>query len=286
MRFPLARGQAPTDEPFAIRDGRFGFATTLPQGSRTGKTMILSSRPMARLAAAAAFLAPAAPAAAQEACAPRQVEGAAYTICTLDLRRHEVRLFWKGEDGEVIGSFDRLRAMGDGARLVFAMNAGMYHEDRSPVGLYVEGGREMKRANTAAGPGNFHLKPNGVFYVAGRTAGVMETGRYLKARVKADYATQSGPMLVIDGRIHPKISEDGPSRKIRNGVGVRDRSTVVFAISEEPVTFGAFARLFKDELGTPNALFLDGSVSSLYAPGLGRNDGLLPMGPLVGALPR
>jgi uncharacterized protein YigE (DUF2233 family) len=234
----------------------------------------------------AALLALAGPVAAQEVCAPRRVEDAAYTVCTLDLRRHEVRLFWKGADGEVIGTFDRLRAGPEGERLVFAMNAGMYHEDRSPVGLYVEAGREMKRANTAAGPGNFHLKPNGVFYVAGRSAGVMETGRYLKARVKADHATQSGPMLVIDGRIHPKISEDGPSRKIRNGVGVRDRSTVVFAISEEPVTFGAFARLFKDELGTPNALFLDGSVSSLYAPALGRNDGLLPMGPIVGALPR
>jgi uncharacterized protein YigE (DUF2233 family) len=241
---------------------------------------------MVRCALMAALLALAGPVAAQEVCAPRRVEDAAYTVCTLDLRRHEVRLFWKGADGEVIGTFDRLRAGPEGERLVFAMNAGMYHEDRSPVGLYVEAGREMKRANTAAGPGNFHLKPNGVFYVAGRSAGVMETGRYLKARVKADHATQSGPMLVIDGRIHPKISEDGPSRKIRNGVGVRDRSTVVFAISEEPVTFGAFARLFKDELGTPNALFLDGSVSSLYAPALGRNDGLLPMGPIVGALPR
>jgi uncharacterized protein YigE (DUF2233 family) len=241
---------------------------------------------MVRCALMAALLALAGPVAAQEVCAPRRVEDAAYTVCTLDLRRHEVRLFWKGADGEVIGTFDRLRAGPEGERLVFAMNAGMYHEDRSPVGLYVEAGREMKRANTAAGPGNFHLKPNGVFYVAGRSAGVMETGRYLKSRVKADHATQSGPMLVIDGRIHPKISEDGPSRKIRNGVGVRDRSTVVFAISEEPVTFGAFARLFKDELGTPNALFLDGSVSSLYAPALGRNDGLLPMGPIVGALPR
>jgi uncharacterized protein YigE (DUF2233 family) len=241
---------------------------------------------MVRCALMAALLALAEPVAAQEVCAPRRVENAAYTVCTLDLRRHEVRLFWKGADGEVIGTFDRLRAGPEGERLVFAMNAGMYHEDRSPVGLYVEAGREMKRANTAAGPGNFHLKPNGVFYVAGRSAGVMETGRYLKSRVKADHATQSGPMLVIDGRIHPKISEDGPSRKIRNGVGVRDRSTVVFAISEEPVTFGAFARLFKDELGTPNALFLDGSVSSLYAPALGRSDGLLPMGPIVGALPR
>ena len=78
-------------------------------------------------------------------------------------------------------------------------------------------------------------------------------------------------MLVVDGHIHPKISADGPSQKIRNGVGVRDDGRVaVFAISERPVTFGAFARLFKDTLGCRNALFLDGSVSSLYAPSMNR----------------
>jgi uncharacterized protein YigE (DUF2233 family) len=234
----------------------------------------------------ATLLTGSAPALAEEVCAPRRVADVDYTVCTVDLRRYEVRLFWKGPDGEAIGTFERLRATPEGSRLVFAMNAGMYHEDRSPAGLFVEAGRELKRANTASGPGNFHLKPNGVFYVTGRTAGVMETGRYLRARLKAEHATQSGPMLVIDGRIHPKISEDGPSRKIRNGVGVRDRHTAVFAISEEPVTFGAFARLFRDELDCPNALFLDGSVSSLYAPALRRSDGLLPMGPIVGALPR
>jgi uncharacterized protein YigE (DUF2233 family) len=69
-------------------------------------------------------------------------------------------------------------------------------------------------------------------------------------------------------------------------VGVRDKTTIVFAISAEPVTFGAFARLFRDELACSNALFLDGSISSLYAPALGRSDGLLPLGPMVGALPR
>jgi uncharacterized protein YigE (DUF2233 family) len=226
------------------------------------------------------------PALAQEVCAPRQAENRSYTVCTVDLRRYAVRLFWKGADGEVLGSFDRLRATPDGSRLVFAMNGGMYHEDQSPVGLYVENGRELKKANTAAGPGNFHLKPNGVFFVAGQTAGVLETSRYLKQRLKVDHATQSGPMLVIDGRIHPKISENGPSRKIRNGVGVRDRHKAVFAISDEPVTFGEFARLFKDELGCENALFLDGTISSLFAPSLGRDDGLLPLGPMIGALPR
>ncbi|WP_245447373.1 phosphodiester glycosidase family protein [Methylobacterium sp. 17Sr1-1] len=225
-----------------------------------------------------------APAASPASCRPQTHEGQAYAVCTVDLRRARVKLFWRGPDGLPYGSLSRLAGQ-QGTNLAFAMNAGMYDTGLSPVGLYVENGRELKAANTANGPGNFHLKPNGVFYVAGDRAGVLETGRYLKAHPRAEFATQSGPMLVINNRIHPKISEDGPSQKIRNGVGVRpDGHTAVFAISEAPVSFGAFARLFRDALGCPNALFLDGSVSSLYAPSLGRQDLSRPLGPLVGAV--
>jgi uncharacterized protein YigE (DUF2233 family) len=219
-------------------------------------------------------------------CAPMTEEGTTYTVCTIELDRYDVGLFWKGPDGLPYGSFSRLTAAPAGRDLVMAINAGMYDFDLSPVGLYVEHGRELKPANTAGGPGNFHLKPNGIFYVAADGAGVLETGKYLRTRPRATVATQSGPMLVIDGRLHPKFSGEGPSRKLRNGVGVRDRKTVVFAISENPVSFGAFARLFRDRLGCRNALFLDGSVSSLYAPSLARADVGRPMGPILGALPK
>ena len=225
-------------------------------------------------------------AATQGPCRPVESEGERYTVCTVDLRRERVRVFWLGGDGLPYASLSSL-AKAQGNRLSFAMNAGMYDKGQAPVGLYVEDGREMKGVSTANGPGNFHLKPNGVFYVKGDRAGVSETGRYLRARVKPDFATQSGPMLVIDGAIHPKITQDGPSQKIRNGVGVRDDGRVaMFAISERPISFGPFARLFRDELGCRNALFLDGSVSSLYAPGLGRSDLSRPLGPLVGAVSR
>jgi uncharacterized protein YigE (DUF2233 family) len=219
-------------------------------------------------------------------CRPVQYADSAFTVCMVYLRKYEVRLFWRGPDGEVLGSFDRLRGTPEGSRLAVAMNAGMYHEDRSPVGLYVENGKELKAANTRNGPGNFHLKPNGIFYVKGRQAGVLETGAYLKRKIRPDFATQSGPMLVIDGKIHPQFSEQSTSRKIRNGVGVKGQDTVVVGVFEDPVTFRKFARLFRDELGCPNALFLDGSVSSLYAPSLERMDTLMPMGPIVGALRR
>ena len=245
----------------------------------------LTAAAILALIAVSADAAPAEPV-PSEVCRAVQAQGDSFTVRTVDLRKQRVRLFWLGPDGLPYSSLSTL-AEKQGPRLSFAMNAGMYDKGQAPVGLYVEDGREMKGVSTANGAGNFHLKPNGVFYVKGERAGVLDTAHYLKARPKPDFATQSGPMLVIDGQIHPKISADGPSLKIRNGVGVRDDGRVaVFAISEHPVTFGAFARLFRDDLGCRNALFLDGSVSSLYAPALKRNDISRPLGPMVGSVPR
>ena len=165
------------------------------------------------------------------------------------------------------------------------MNAGMFKEDQSPVGLYVEKGQKLHGADTRGGGAtNFHMKPNGVFWIGDGAAGVTETSRYLASPPAARYATQSGPMLIVDGKIHPRIQPSGTSAKIRNGVGVSDSGAVVFAIAEQPVTFDAFARLFRDGLGCKNALFLDGSVSSLYAPELNRDDEIEPIGPIVGVV--
>jgi uncharacterized protein YigE (DUF2233 family) len=62
--------------------------------------------------------------------------------------------------------------------------------------------------------------------VVGATASILETGSFLRQRPQADFATQSGPLLVIDGRLHPRFSREGGSRKYRNGIGLRDVSTV------------------------------------------------------------
>lgn len=211
---------------------------------------------------------------------------ASYTVCAFDARQAAIRLFLADDKGEVYGGFSAL----DGAlarageRLVFAMNAGMYDRDHFPVGLYIEAGRTEKSANTRSGAGNFHMKPNGVFWVADGRAGVTETSRFLKDRLHPAYATQSGPLLVSANRINPRIHDSGTSAKIRNGVGVRDGHLVYFAISNQPVTFHEFAHLFRERLHCPDALFLDGSISSLYAPTLSRHDRFRPMGPIVGVV--
>jgi uncharacterized protein YigE (DUF2233 family) len=221
--------------------------------------------------------------AASAGCAPKSFDGAKFTVCSFDPRHDDIRLFWSGADGRPYGSLAAaLKAKGE--RLTFAMNAGMFEQDQSPVGLYVENRLKRHDADTRSGPTNFHLKPNGVFWIGDGVAGVTETSRYLADSPAARYATQSGPMLVLGGRIHPKIRPNGTSAKIRNGVGACDGGAIAFAIADEPVTFDKFARLFRDGLACQNALFLDGSVSSLYAPELNRDDELGPIGPMVGVV--
>ncbi len=206
-----------------------------------------------------------------------------FTVCTFDTTKDKISLFNLDGGGQPFGGFERLSQDLDGKsqQLVFAMNAGMFDTSLKPIGLYVENGRQLKKLNRQNGSGNFALKPNGVFYVAGNKAGVAESEAFARSGIKADFATQSGPMLVINGAIHPRLSPGGTSAKVRNGVGMADDHTVVFAISDSFVTFHDFASLFREQLNCHNALFLDGSVSSLYAPELGRSDFLTQIGPIV-----
>ncbi|MBK5941976.1 hypothetical protein CCR96_22585 [Halochromatium roseum] len=213
-------------------------------------------------------------------------EAVNYSVCYADPARDRIMLFNQDPHGVPYGGFDRLVAQLRTERLmlVFAVNGGMYDHALAPVGLAVENGVQLKAANTNTGFGNFHLLPNGVFAVGDRQAVVRETKAYLQSRFPADFATQSGPMLVIDGQLHPRFLPRSDSLKIRNGVGITDTGQVVFALSEQRVRFYDFARFFRDGLGCDNALYLDGSVSSLYAQGLGRNDHRHPLGPILGVV--
>ncbi|MGZ8361767.1 MAG: phosphodiester glycosidase family protein [Allosphingosinicella sp.] len=214
-------------------------------------------------------------------CEPRRFEGTDFTVCRYDAREHDLELTVDDAQGP-LRRFARLQTQ-VGARagsLLFAMNAGMYDDQGMPIGLYVERGRQRHRVNLNDGPGNFHMKPNGVFAVAadGRPSIVRsQDWRPGSAR----WATQSGPLLVIAGRLHPRFDANGSSLNIRNGVGIADANTAWFAISEAPVSFGRFARFFRDGLGCPDALFLDGTVSGLWDPAALRQDEGYPLGPLV-----
>ncbi|MBZ8117854.1 phosphodiester glycosidase family protein [Roseovarius sp. LXJ103] len=224
-------------------------------------------------------------AAATEPCRDLSFDGTSYTVCEVDTTRADLRLFLNDDADELLGSFAAVDGLLEpaGAALGFAMNAGMYHADRAPVGLYIEDSAEAQRVITSEGPGNFGLLPNGVFCLRSGRADVIETGRYVAEAPDCRDATQSGPMLVIDGALHPRFLEGSDSMYIRNGVGTSaDGRSAIFAISNQPVNFHAFGRLFRDHLALPQALYFDGNISRLYAPGLGRHDRGFPLGPIVG----
>lgn len=239
---------------------------------------------MTTLRALALLVAMGAPASAVT-CSDQVFEDVGYAVCEVT-RADDLRLFHTGPDG-VYGQFaavDRMLAE-QGLRLAFAMNAGMYHRDLAPVGLYVEEGVEQTPLITRDGPGNFGLLPNGVFCAGADGFAVIESRRFAKAPPACRFATQSGPMLVIGGELHPRFRPLSDSLNIRNGVGVSaDGSRAVFAISDKAVNFHSFARFFRDALGLPDALYLDGSISRLYAPQLDRRDGGFAIGPIVGVV--
>lgn len=212
--------------------------------------------------------------------------GKSFTVARVNVRDERLRLFHRDETGQPFGHFNRLASWlaARGQRLTFAMNAGMYHGDLSAVGLFVSDGRQAVRLNTASGRGNFFLKPNGVFVVTEVGARVIESSQYPKLGQRVMLATQSGPLLVQDGKLHPAFKADSDSRLFRNGVGVPSPDTALFVISEAPVNFYEFATLFRDKLGCPNALFLDGSISSLYSVELKRSDFTLDLGPMIGVI--
>ena len=213
-------------------------------------------------------------------------DGQGYVLCQVEAAQEPaLRLFQDGPDGAPLRNFANVRrTLDEGQTLSFAMNAGMFHADYRPVGLLVVDGVELSPIVTGASRDNFGMLPNGVFCTGGaQPFQVIESVSFAETRPDCRLASQSGPMLVIDGDLHPRFLADSDSRYIRNGVGVSpDGQTAWFAISSRPVTFHEFGRLFRDGLGVRDALYFDGSISRLYAPSVNRADFGRSMGPIIG----
>ena len=220
-------------------------------------------------------------AARQSDCRAHLFEESRFTVCSV--KGGEIEIRTSGADGRPYRSFAALQAaLGRRAEQVaFAMNAGMFDEQGHAIGLLVEDGRELHPINRREGGGNFHLMPNGVFLLRRGGSAEVTTSADYRSSPEILFATQSGPMLVTGRRLHPAFEPDGRSRHIRNGVGIAPDGTALFVISADPVSFGKFARLFRDTLKAGDALYFDGAVSSLWDPASGRMDSHSPLGPLV-----
>jgi len=218
------------------------------------------------------------------ACEKAIFEDVPLTLCTADPKTDRITTALAPDQGPPYRSLAAYAAgLGPARQQVrFAMNGGMYDDDGMPIGYYVEEGERLQNLNRAKGPGNFHMLPNGVFFGSGSTWEVRTTEDFFEnVEKRPEFGTQSGPMLVIDNELHPKIDPDGESLRIRNAVGVDSAGRALFVISDAPISFGKLARFYRDVLKVKNALFLDGTVSSLWSPRTDRLDQGIPIGPLI-----
>lgn len=178
-----------------------------------------------------------------------------------------LQFYWKDEKQQNYKSILNLknRLQNKNRNLVFAMNGGMYKQDNSPLGLFIENGKKVIPLNTSEGNGNFYLKPNGIFYLTKSNVAVICNTLNFVDNGSIKYATQSGPMLVIDGKIHATFQHKSTNLNIRNGVGIMPNNKIIFAMSKKEINFYDFANYFKS-MGCKNALYLDGLVSRTYLP--------------------
>ncbi|MFP3833054.1 phosphodiester glycosidase family protein [Chryseobacterium sp. SIMBA_028] len=190
-----------------------------------------------------------------------------FVIYQVNPKKQNLKFYWKNDKNEILKSIDHLKdeVESKNEKLVFAMNGGMFEPDQSPKGLYIENFKILKSIDTLQGLGNFYLQPNGILYITkNNQPGITETKKYTPHK-GIKYATQSGPMLLIDGKINPIFQKESKNLNIRNGVGILENGEIIFAMSKKEVNFYSLAELFK-EMGCKNALYLDGYVSRTYLP--------------------
>ena len=188
-------------------------------------------------------------------------------VYELNPKTVSLSLYWKSKDGKNIGSLQNLKELlqKENKELLFAMNGGMYKKDKSPQGLFIQNGIEKSPIDTTSASGNFYLKPNGIFYLTKNNKAVVCKTEDFQNNSNIKYATQSGPMLLINGKIHNAFNEKSINLNIRNGVGILPNNKILFAMSKNEINFYDFANFFKSK-GCINALYLDGFVSRMYYP--------------------
>ncbi|MCJ8152143.1 phosphodiester glycosidase family protein [Chryseobacterium sp. SSA4.19] len=190
-----------------------------------------------------------------------------FVIYPVNSKSDRIEFFWKDNHKQPFRSLQNLeKYINSGNKdLIFAMNGGMFIQHNIPKGLYVENFKTLNPINTLAGKGNFYLKPNGIFYVTKSNESAIVSTENFKANPKIKFATQSGPMLIIDGKINPAFQNHSRNLNIRNGVGILKNGSPVFVMSKKEINLYSLASLFKS-LECENALYLDGFVSRTYFP--------------------
>lgn len=205
----------------------------------------------------------------------------------VDPKAKDVKIYWRDDDKIPLTSIENLKQFlsKKGKTLVFAMNAGMYFTNYHPMGLLVQEGKIIVPVNKKSAPNaNFYQKPNGIFYIdTNHVAAICKTDDFVFNK-GIDCATQSGPMLLIDGEMHPICKKGSTSLNTRNGVGILPDGRILFVLAMY-INFYDFAFYFKNA-GCKNALFLDGGISTAYLPEKNWTDSWGDFGPMIGVSDR
>lgn len=200
--------------------------------------------------------------------------GQQYTCFIVNPKSKSISIdfLWRDNTNRPLGNFNNAinYLKTEDKKTIMLMNAGIFRDKLTPLGLFYSNGKELCKFNNKDGQGNFYLQPSGIFIIKKDGTPIIKERKQFALQPIETYdirhATQSGPMLVIDGKIHPEFNKHSNNFTTRNGVGIMDDGNIVFVLSDQPVNFYEFAILFRDGFGCKNALYLDGTISQMYLP--------------------
>ncbi len=188
--------------------------------------------------------------------------GSEYDICEVNPKINDIGILSYKKNG-----IKKVSELLDSHKdLVFATNGGIFEPDYSTSGLLIQNGELLDSLNLKKGKGNFYLKPNAVFILTddGLPRLLESSGFEYEGLDNIRIGLQSGPVLLLNNKIHPAFNEQSKNKRLRSGIGINGKGNLVFAISKGKVNFYSFAKLFQKELDCKNALYLDGGISEMY----------------------
>jgi len=175
-----------------------------------------------------------------------------------------IKMYWKDSKGIPYMTFERL--LKSNKNIVFITGVGKFSGAFSSIGLYIENGQQLHPIKTVQNTKiNLEIQPCGVFHINASGA-FIDPLQSKQAYKHAIWAIQSGPMLLIDGRINAALPNR--TKVLRNGVGIKKDGKVYFACME--ASMREFAEHFQKQ-GCLNALILESDHPDVWYNGNSRN---------------
>jgi uncharacterized protein YigE (DUF2233 family) len=148
--------------------------------------------------------------------------GHTYGIFTIKIDTGSIKIFKLVQNLTGIPHNDFVAPYVNSDPNIFITNACMWDSANNPIGLFVADGQTVHPLNLNDGNQlGFYLKPNGVLLFTDKDVQIVESSQASSVS-NVTLATQSGPMLVIDGSIHPKFDPKSKNKNYRCGVGCKN----------------------------------------------------------------